>query len=139
MAFKDIYHKTVIDALDKDDWTITHDPFRIGVGKTRVEMDLGAERLISAEKGIRKIVVEIKSFIGRSPVKDMQQALGQYKMYEHVLLEENIERELYVAVPLRAYETVFQDDLGQILLKNNLLRLLVFDENRKVVVEWIPN
>ena len=43
-------------------------------------MDLGAERLISAEKGTRKIVVEIKSFVSRSDVKDLQQALGQYIM-----------------------------------------------------------
>lgn len=64
MTRKDIYHDKVKEALRKDGWIITHDPFRLRVGKKRLAMDLGAERLISAEKGIRKIVVEVKSFVG---------------------------------------------------------------------------
>lgn len=102
-------------------------------------MDLGAERLISAEKGTRKIVVEIKSFLGRSDVKDLQQALGQYVMYHQVLLEQHIGRELYLAVPRRTYQTIFQSELGKLLLQNRLLRLLVFDEMQEVIVEWIPD
>ena len=101
-------------------------------------MDLGAERLISAEKGLRKIVVEIKSFVGRSDVKDLQQALGQYVLYQEVLAEQKIGRELYLAVPSRAYHSVFQNELGVILLKHRLIRLLVFDEVQEVIVEWIP-
>lgn len=138
MARKDIYHDTVKRALDRDEWTITHDPFTVRVGRKRLAMDLGAERLISAEKGSRKIVVEIKSFIGRSDVKDLQQALGQYVLYQEVLTEQKIGRELYLAVPNRAYHSVFQNELGQILLRNRALRLLVFDEDQEVIVEWIP-
>lgn len=139
MARKDIYHETVKKALDKDKWEITHDPFPLRIGRKRLAMDLGAERLISAEKGMRKIVVEIKSFVGRSDVKDLQQALGQYVLYHQVLLEQNIERELYLAVPRRTYQTIFQSELGTILLKNELIRLLVFDEIQEVIVEWVPD
>ncbi len=139
MARKDIYHETVKRALDKDGWQITHDPFQVYVGRKRLAMDLGAERLISAQKGTRKIVVEIKSFVSRSDVKDLQQALGQYVMYHQVLVEQEIDHELYLAVPQRTYDSIFQDDLGEILLKNNLLRLLVFDEFEEAIVEWIPN
>lgn len=139
MTRKDIYHETVKKALDKDDWEITHDPFRLRIGKKRLAMDLGAERLISAEKGTRKIVVEIKSFIGRSDVKDLQQALGQYVLYHQVLMEQNIGRELYLAVPQRTYQTIFQSELGMILLKNGLIRLLVFDEIQETIVVWIPD
>jgi hypothetical protein len=46
------------------------------IGKKRLSADLGAERLISAEKGIQKIVVEVKSFVGQSDVKDLEQAFG---------------------------------------------------------------
>jgi hypothetical protein len=63
----DIYHSTVKRALEKDGWTITHDPFILQIGKKRLFADLGAERLISAEKDLRRIVVEIKSFVG-SPI-----------------------------------------------------------------------
>ena len=107
MARKDIYHETVKRALDKDGWQITHDPFQVYVGRKRLAMDLGAERLISAQKGTRKIVVEIKSFVSRSDVKDLQQALGQYVIYHQVLVEQEIDRELYLAVPQRTYDSIF--------------------------------
>ena len=139
MARNDIYYSTVKKALDKDDWQITHDPFRLRIGKKRLAMELGAERLISAEKGTRKIIIEIKSFLGRSDVKDLQQALGQYVMYNQVLREQNIGRELYLAVPHRTYQTIFQSELGLILLQNQLIRLLVFDEFQEVIVEWVPD
>lgn len=139
MTRKDIYHDKVKEALRKDGRTITHDPFHLRIGKKRLAMDLGAERLISAEKGLRRIVVEVKSFVGRSDVKDLEQALGQYILYYQVMSEQNVERELYLAVHRRAYLAVFQSELGKILLKNGLIRLLVFDEFEEVIVEWIPN
>jgi len=59
----DIYHKVVKHALQKDGWIITHDPFVLKIGEKRLFVDLGAEYLISAEKGHRQIAVEIKSFV----------------------------------------------------------------------------
>jgi hypothetical protein len=56
------------------------------IGKKRLSADLGAERLISAEKGIPKIVVEVKSFFEQSDVKDLEQALGQYVLYRQILV-----------------------------------------------------
>ncbi|TYQ30005.1 hypothetical protein PseudUWO310_11325 [Pseudanabaena sp. UWO310] len=50
VSARDIYHNTVRIALEKDGWTITHDPFPLQIGKKRLSADLGAERLISAEK-----------------------------------------------------------------------------------------
>lgn len=63
MPAKDFYHETVKTALERDGWTITHDPYRIMVGRRRGYIDLGAE-IIAAEKGKVKIAVEIKSFLG---------------------------------------------------------------------------
>lgn len=139
MARKDIYHNHVIKALDKDQWDITDDPLRLRVGKKRLAMDLGAQsRLLVAQKEQRKIVVEVKSFIGRSIVKDLEQALGQYVLYQHVLLEKQIERDLYLAIPQRVYHSIFQSELGLILIKYGLIRLLVFDEVEEVIVTWVP-
>jgi len=138
MARKDFYHKTVVNALDKELWKITDDPFQFYVGNKRLAIDLGAERLISAEKGSRKIVIEINSFLNRSDVKDLQHALGQYVMYHQALISQNIERELYLAIPRRVYESIFQVELGQMLLQNEWLRLIVFDEKEKVIVKWVP-
>ena len=61
---RDKYHNVVRRALEKDGWTITHDPLRYKIGSRKIEVDLGAEQLIGAEKGTEKIAVEIKSFIG---------------------------------------------------------------------------
>jgi hypothetical protein len=50
MSAKDKVHQHVVNALQKDGWTITNDPLRV-VWKTRnLQIDLGAERFIAAEK-----------------------------------------------------------------------------------------
>ena len=75
---KDIYHDTVRTALEKDGWTITDDPLTLSVGKREVFVDLAAEKPLTAERQGEKIAVEVKSFISPSPVKDLQNAIGQY-------------------------------------------------------------
>jgi hypothetical protein len=139
MARRDIYHYTVKRALQKDGWTITHDPFPLQIGNKRLSADLGAERLISAEKESQKIVVEVKSFVGHSDVKDLEQALGQYVLYRQVLNEMGIDRILYLAVSRPTFNSVFPIELGQVLLKNQIIRLIVFDDEREAIVQWIPN
>ncbi len=65
---RDHYHQLVKQALTADGWTITDDPLYLDLASTTLEVDLGAERLIAAEKGKEKIAVEIKSFLGNSTV-----------------------------------------------------------------------
>jgi hypothetical protein len=85
MPAKDIYHDAVKNALIKDGWTITDDPLILSIGKKDLFADLGAEKLIAAEKSYQKIAVEIKSFIGKSRVDDLEKALGQYILYREIL------------------------------------------------------
>ncbi|MBE9079320.1 XisH family protein [Romeria aff. gracilis LEGE 07310] len=139
MPARDIYHNTVKRALQKDGWTITHDPFPLKIGKKRLSADLGAERLISAERGLQKIIVEIKSFVGQSDVKDLEQALGQYVLYHQILNEMGTDRSLYLAVSQPTYNSVFTIELGQVLLKNQVIKLIVFDDESEVIVQWIPS
>jgi len=139
VSARDIYHNTVKTALEKDGWTITHDPFPLQIGKKRLSADLGAERLISAEKNLQKIVVEVKSFVGQSDVKDLEQALGQYILYRQILNETKIERDLYLAVSRLTFNSVFTIQLGQMLLTNQIVKLIVFDDESEVIVQWIPN
>jgi XisH protein len=139
VSARDIYHDIVKRALQRDGWTITHDPFPLKIGKKRLSADLGAERLISAETATRKIVVEVKSFIGQSDVKDLEQALGQYVLYRQILDEMDDKRILYLAVSQITFNSVFTIELGQILLKNQVVKLVVFDDEREAIVRWIPN
>ena len=84
MPAKDLYHDNVKNALVKDDWKITHDPLRIRLTRGKnLFVDLGAERLLAAERGIEKIAVEVKSFTRPSDMKDLEEAVGQFVLYAH--------------------------------------------------------
>src|SRR5437764_4944222 len=105
MPAKNIYHDVVVRALTSDGWTITHDPLTLSFGGKDLFVDLGAEQAtLAAEKGGRKIAVEIQSFVGPSPVRDLQEAVGQYEVYRAVLAETEPERAPYLAVPRRVSE-----------------------------------
>jgi len=81
MPARDLYHNSVKRALVKDGWTITHDPLRLSWGSKDMYVDLGAERLIAAEKAKQRIAVEVKSFVGDSEMDDLEKAIGQYIVY----------------------------------------------------------
>jgi len=72
MSRKDRFHQTVRTALEKQGWTITHDPLPLKVGTLKLEVDLGAEKLIAAEKENQKIAVEVKSFLRASKITDIK-------------------------------------------------------------------
>jgi hypothetical protein len=135
----DIYHETVKHALVKDGWVITHDPYRLSIGKKRLFVDLGAEILLSAEKGTRRIAVEIKSFTGASDVNDLEQAIGQYVLYKQIMLQTEPDRELFLAVSKRVANNIFSVEIGQILLDGNIIKVLVFDPESEVITQWLPN
>lgn len=98
MAAKDIYHQHVRRALEKDGWTITDDPLPLQwLGRT-LQVDLGAERVIAAQRDEEKIAVEVKSFVSPSPIEDLRDALGQFVIYREALLTKNPERQLYLAL-----------------------------------------
>jgi hypothetical protein len=86
MPARNIYHDAVIQALQADGWTITHDPFMIPFGDRRLFIDVGAERVtIGAERGGEHIAVEIASFVADSPMRDLQEAVGQFVVYRALL------------------------------------------------------
>jgi XisH protein len=124
-------------ALVKDGWTITDDPFTLKVGGRSTFVDLGAEKLFAAEKEDRRIAVEVKSFISPSPVKDLEQALGQYIMYSQVLERQNFDRLLYLAIAQNVFLDFFSEELPQLMIELNNLKLLVFDPDLEEVLKWI--
>lgn len=139
MPAKDLYHDTVKTALIKDGWTITHDPLILRFGKKDMYVDLGAERLLAAERGQEKIAVEVKSFVGPSEMTDLERAVGQYIVYHDVLAQEQPDRTLYLAVPDEIEVELFEEEpLGKLLLQNNRLKLITFDVEQEVIVKWTP-
>jgi len=138
MPAKDIYHNNVKNALIKDGWKITHDPLRLQWGAKDLYVDLGAMQLVAAEKQEKKIAVEVKSFVGKSDMSDLEKALGQYILYHDILAERETERILYLAVTQRTFNDIFEEPIGKLLLKNNRLNLIAFDPIKEVIVQWIP-
>ena len=137
MPAKDIFHDIVITALQKEGWQITDDPLRLKWGLRELFVDLGAKKLIAAQKGETKIAVEIKSFIGKSPIHELENALGQYILYRNILEEIETERSIYLAVRKSTYEEIFSEPIGVMIIKKNQLLLLVFDDDREEIIQWI--
>ena len=137
MPAKDLYHDTVKTALIKDGWIIT-EPFSLKVGKRDLFIDLGAEKLLIADRTNQKIAVEVKSFISASPVSDLEQALGQYLLYESLMQKQYPDRLLYLAIRSTVYDSFFQEEIVQIVLESRRLKLLIFDETQEEIIQWIP-
>lgn len=115
MPAKDIYHNAVTSALVKDDWTITADPYRILYEDAELYADLAAERPIAAARDRQKIVVEIKSFVGRSLMHDFHSALGQYLVYRLLIERTEPDYKLYLAIDDITYENLFQQKFVQVV------------------------
>ncbi|MDR9403321.1 MAG: element excision factor XisH family protein [Halothece sp. Uz-M2-17] len=137
MPTRDRYHNLVRHALEKDGWIITDDPLRLRWGKKDMYVDLAAEKLLLAVKDEQKIAVEIKTFGGASSIADAQQSLGQYFIYLSVIKRLFPERQLYLALPEEAYEDFFTEPLGEVLLSDYQVPLIIFDPDQEVIVQWI--
>ncbi len=126
---RDKYHQHVRAALQKDGWTITHDPYRFRyLSAKEQEIDLGAERdLIGAEKGQEKIAVEVKSFLDDSVLQDLYKAFGQYLVYSSGLEEIEPDRKLYLAIPEDVLLKNFDRSVFIGLLQKYKIQVLLFN------------
>lgn len=136
---KDIYHEVVKRALEKDGWIITHDPYPI-IGKDiegpDYEIDLGAEKMVIAEKGPEKIAVEIKSFIQPSFAHEFHKAFGQYIIYLNGLQLLEPERILYLAMPTFARDLLEENPFLLNIVHKFQVRLVIFEPKTETIVSW---
>jgi XisH protein len=137
MPAKDIYHDAVKNALIKDGWSITADPYVIQYEDATLYADLAAERPIAAQRQNQNIVVEIKSFIGRSLMHDFHGALGQYIVYRNLIQLTEPEYVLYLAIDDIVYEEFFQRKSIQAVASENQLLLIVIDMKKEEIQQWI--
>jgi XisH protein len=135
---KDLFHKAVLESLTKDNWAITQDPYRLVLSKRVLEIDIGAEPIIAAQKGREKIAVEVKSFLKESFIYEFYSVLGQYLVYETFLARQEPERQLYLAISDEVYALRFEkdDDVLFICQKYNL-KILIFNKLTNQIESWI--
>lgn len=137
MSAKDITHNIVRRSLEKDGWTITHDPYYLKVGGVEMYIDLGAELILAAERNGQKIAIEVKSFLGASSISEFHTALGQFINYQIALEEKEPERILYLAAPFEIYEEFFTLPFIQKVTQRMRLKLLIYDEQQEEIRQWI--
>ena len=133
----DLYHNNVKNALIKDGWVITDDPFVIEFKGLRLYADLGAEKLLAATKHERKIVIEIKVFNSPSLITELEKAVGQYSIYRTFLKRVNPERKLYLAIAQDVYQDFFQRPAIQEIIADQQINLIIFDPNLEEIIQWI--
>lgn len=137
MPALDLFHNAVKNALIKDGWTITHDTLHIKWGKKDMYVDLGAKRILTAQREEQKIAVEVKSFISDSEMDDLKNAIGQFTIYRSVLRKTYPDYILYLAVRDITYESLFTEPIGQLMIEDEKLKLIVFDSSQEVILQWI--
>ncbi len=137
MPSRDIIHDAVKNALIKDGWTITADPYAIKYEEIKLFADLAAERPFLAERSGKRIVVEVKSFISRSFIRSLEEALGQYVIYRNLLTVTALDYDLYLAINERTYISFFQQKAIQFLVQQNQMRILVVNVESEIIAQWI--
>jgi hypothetical protein len=136
MVAKDRFHDVVKIALEKEGWTITHDPLTLKVDAvTDLHIDLGAEMLIGAERENEKIAIEIKSFLGQSAINDFHAAVGQFINYRYALADLEPDRKLYLAISLVTYEKVFIRRFIQSVIERAQISLIIYDSEKEIIVK----
>jgi hypothetical protein len=137
MAAKDLIHDAVKNALIKDGWTITDDPFTIRYKKVSLLIDMAAEQTFAAERNGVKIAVEVKSFLTPSLLNDLKEAVGQYEIYLSYLEVIEPDRKLYVAINQKAYKALTSLEGLEIFLQKHKIPFIVVNAETEEIVQWI--
>jgi XisH protein len=113
-------------------------PLRIRLARGKnLFVDLGAERLLAAQRGVERIAVEVKSFTRPSDMKDLEEAVGQFVLYARLLIRYYPEYILYLAVSEDTRKRVFEEEAGQTLIEDGIICLVTFDPLKEEIVRWI--
>ncbi|MFN8905311.1 MAG: XisH family protein [Pseudanabaena sp.] len=139
MPARDSIHETVKEAVIKDGWEITDDPYVISYGDRFLFVDLGASGFIGLQQGNKQIAIEIKQFRGQSQVNDLEQAIGQYSLYRILLNQIDPERDLYLAISEATYNDIFDEPIGKLAIAEIPLKLVIVNLSTKEITQWIPS
>jgi hypothetical protein len=142
MPARDSIHHLIKAAIVNDGWQITSDPYVISYGERFLFVDLAAiqsSRVIGAEREGKSIAIEIKQFRGQSAIADLEQAIGQYMLYKLLLSQVDPDRDLYLAIPEAAYDSIFCEPVGEVVIRDLPLKLIVVNLLTGEIVRWIPS
>jgi XisH protein len=137
MPRKDIFHEVVKSALLFDGWAITDDPLFVPTkGRFNFFIDIGAERIINAQKDEQKVAIEVKSFNDNSPLYSFYEILGQFLVYELALEESDNNWSLFIAISEIGYSKLYESPIFQRAMEKYNLKFIIIDASNKKIVEW---
>lgn len=137
MPRKDTFHDTVRIGLEKDGWRVIDDPLRIVAGGVGLFIDLSAEPIMTFERNDKRIAIEIKSFEIQSQITSFYEAFGKYLTYRKALSMTKMNLELYLAVPKRAFDSVFQKELVKQLITEYKVNIIIYSAKNQTIISWI--
>jgi hypothetical protein len=140
MPARDSIHDLIKAAVIRDGWQITDDPYVISFGERFLFVDLAATQssgVIGAKRDGKSIAIEIKQFRGQSAIADLEQAIGQYILYKLLLSQVDPARDLYLAIPEISYDSIFSEPVGELVIRDLPLKLIVVSLLTGEIVRWI--
>jgi hypothetical protein len=132
MPAKDRLHDTILRALQAGGWMVIREQVFIKIGGRHIWIDALIER-----EGEQRFI-EIKGFENiNSPIEYLASTVGQYVLYRAVLQDLEIRVPLFIALPTIAYETLMQEEIGQVIAANVKIQMVLIDIEREAVTRWI--
>lgn len=127
----------VVNALRKDGWIVSNQPFFIGTGKEALFADI---RAFKNDNGVPKeiIVVEVKCFANRRMyLDDLYGAIGQYLIYRNAMRSKQVFEPLYLALPTTTYTTLFRREVVVATIREIQMKMLVVDLVKEEISVWV--
>ena len=134
---KEHYHSAVVNALTKENWAITANPFDLEQGRTSYGLDWSEEKVIGAKKNDTQIAITVEEFLTSSPVSEFHLAMGRYMNYRMILDSTDPACLLYLAAPADTYSSFFVGQFPQAVVRQHKLKLLFYDPKCEVVTQWV--
>jgi XisH protein len=134
---RDKFHYEFKHALETEGWVVTDDPLYLKIGKILVHIDLGAERLIAAQRNGEKIAIEIKTFGNSSFITALYEAVGKYIVYRKALELMQPDRVLYLAIPVDTYLEFHNEAVVKAVFEEGNFKLVLYDPDAEKIVSWI--
>ena len=79
----------------------------------------------------------MKSFLGKSILYDFYGAFGQYLFYREALVDEGIEKELFLAISIKSYQKIIANPLILKRVEQYNIKFIAVDIESKTVEKWL--
>ena len=136
MPALDNCHEQVVNALKKAGWIITRTSKYFRIKKRTIFIDIEAQQNNNGHSQ-EILLVEVKCFADKDTLtQELYAAIGQYLVYRTILTELANSATLYLSVPSKIYDTVFDESIRK-LIQEQAIKLLIVDLETETINQWL--